>query len=168
MDRIEQQILGNLTLHPEGLAAQDLQTVVRPKVSQPTLWRRIDRLRAIGRIRAIGRGRATRYVSQDSDHAISDLRSKALHIEIGHKLLRRPELLNGARARLQRMYQSAPYSKEYFDRWAELLAGPLEGVLFVLGANDEGSKALRHVSPFAGLLSESERLRILRKQGLIR
>ncbi|RLA54443.1 MAG: hypothetical protein DRR42_01755 [Gammaproteobacteria bacterium] len=168
MDKIEQQILGNLTLHPEGLGAQDLQTVIRPKVSQPTLWRRIDRLRAIGRIRAIGRGRATRYVNHESDHTISDLRSKMLHIEVGRRLIRRPSLVDGARQRLQRMYQSAPYSKNYLDRWAELLAGPLENVLQVLGAEDEESKALRHVSPFAGILSENERLKILRKQGLIR
>lgn len=167
MDKIELQVLGNLALHSEGLRTQDLLAAIRPKVSQPTLWRRIDRLRAIGRIRAIGRGRATRYVNQESDHTISDLRSKMLHIEVGRKLIRRPGLLDGARQRLQRMYQSVPYSKEYLDRWAELLAGPLEKVLRVLGAEDEDSKALRHVSPFAGVLSENERLKILRKQGLI-
>ena len=88
MDRIEQQILRNLTLHPAGLAAQELRSTIRPRVSQPTLWRRLDRLRAMGRIRAIGRGRATRYVNQDSDHSIADMRSKTLHIAVGRKLIR--------------------------------------------------------------------------------
>lgn len=168
MDKIEQQILCNLALYPAGLAAQELQSTIRPRVSQPTLWRRIDRLRAMGRIRAIGRGRATRYVNQDSDHTISDIRSKALHIAVGRKLIRQPRLINEARQRLQRMYQSAPYAKVYLDRWDELLTGPMEDVLRVFGTDDEQSKALRHVSPFAGLLKEDERLRILRKQGLIR
>jgi hypothetical protein len=122
----------------------------------------------MGRIRAIGRGRTTRYVSQDSDHTISDIRSQALHFAVGRKLIRQPRLINDARQRLRRMYQSTPYAKVYLDRWDELLAGPVEDVLRVFGADDEQSKALRHVSPFAGLLDENERLSILRKQGLIR
>lgn len=51
--------------------------------------------------------------------------------------MRRPELIGKARKRLQRMYQSTPYSKAYLDRWTELLAGPLQQVLQVLGADDE-------------------------------
>ena len=168
MDKIETQILGNLALHPDGMAAEDLRAVIRPKISQPTLWRRLDRLRTVGRVRAIGKGRGTRYVNLGSDHSISDLRSKALHIQIGRKLMRRPELIGKARERLQRMYQSTPYSKDYLDRWEELLAGPLQQVLQVLGADDEQSRALRHVSPFAGILTEKERTKILRDQGLLR
>lgn len=168
MDEIEQQILRNLALHPAGLAAQELQSAIRPKVSQPTLWRRLDQLRAMGRIRVIGRGRATRYVNQDSDHSIADMRSKALHIAVGRKLIRNPRLVDDARQRLHRMYQSAPYAKVYLDRWRELLAGPLEDVLRVFGADDEESRALRHASPFAGILTENERLRILREQGMVR
>lgn len=82
--------------------------------------------------------------------------------------MRRPELIGNARERLQRMYQSTPYSKDYLDQWDELLAGPLQRMLQVLGADDEQSRALRHVSPFAGILSETERKRILRDQGLLR
>lgn len=167
MDSIEQQILRNLALHRAGMAAQELQSAIRPQVSQPTLWRRLDRLRAMGRIRAIGRGRATRYVNQDSDHSISDMRSKALHLAVGSKLIRNPRLVNNARRRLDRMYQSAPYARVYLDRWRELLEGPVEGVLRVFGADDEDSKALRHASPFAGILTKNERLSILREQGLV-
>ena len=168
MDRIEQQILRNLTLHPAGLAAQELQSAIRPQISQPTLWRRLDRLRTMGRIRAIGRGRATRYVNQDSDHSISDMRSKALHLAVGSKLIRNERLVDDARRRLQRMYQSTPYAKVYLDRWRELLEGPVEDVLRVFGADDEASKALRHASPFAGILTQNERMRTLREQGLTR
>jgi hypothetical protein len=107
-------------------------------------------------------------VNQESDHSISDLRSKALHVHIGRKLMRRPELVSNANERLQRMYQTTPYAKDYLDRWDELLAGPLQRMLQVLGADDEQSRALRHVSPFTGILSEKERTKILRDQGLLR
>ncbi len=168
MDKIEQQILSHLALNPPGLAAHELKSVIRPKISQPTLWRRLDKLRATGRIRTVGLGRATQYLIQDSNHTISDLRSKVLHIEVGRKLIRRPKLMVEASERLQRMYHSTPYSQAYLERWQELLDGPIEGVLQVLGADDEESKALRHVSPFAGILSEKERLKILRSHDLIR
>lgn len=168
MQNIEQQVLNYLSLNPAGLKAQELQTLIRPRVSQPTLWRRLDDLQAQGRVRRIGRGRASRYLSQGSSHAISDLRSRALHVEIGRKLIRDPELIESARRRLQRLQQTIPYSQPYLDRWHELLSGSLEKILQVLGSEYEKSIALRHVSPFAGILSERERLEILRKQGLIR
>lgn len=60
---------------------------------QPTLWRRLDELRARGHVRTAGPGRATRYYGVASGHALADLRSRALHLEVGKKLLRQPELL---------------------------------------------------------------------------
>ena len=93
---------------------------------------------------------------------------KALHLEVGKKLLRQPELLEESQSRLKRMQSTMPYAKAYLERWEDLMAGPIEHVLRVLGADDEESKALRHVSPFAGVLSEQERLAVLRRQGLMR
>lgn len=168
MINIEQQVLNHLSLNPAGLSARELQALIRPRVSQPTLWRRLDDLRARGRVRRIGRGRAARYKRQGSDHAVSDLRSRVLHVEIGRMLIRDPGLLETAKKRLQRMRQTTPYAQPYLDQWNVLLSGPLDKVLHVLGAVDEESTALRHVSPFAGFLDERERLEILRKQGLIR
>lgn len=163
----QQQILGLLALNPDGLSASELRAQVRPKLSQPTLWRRLDELRATGRVRSIGRGRSTRYIGATSDHVIGDLRSKALHMEVGKKLLRKSELLDVARRRLENMRVTTPYSKTYLEKWSDLLSGPIEPILHVLGANDEDSKALRHTSPFAGILSGKERLAILRRHGLM-
>jgi len=73
-----------------------------------------------------------------------------------------------ARKRLAQMRVSAPYASKYVDQWEGLLTGPLEEVLRVLGADDENSVALRHSSPFAGVLSEKERMAVLRRQGLLR
>ena len=168
MVSIEQQILGLLAMNPDGLSARQLGAELRPVVSQPTLWRRLDELRATGRVRRSGRGRATRYHGMKSDHGMAELRSKALHVEVGKKLLRQPELVRTAQERLQTMRHKLPYAESYLEQWAGLLSGPLEGVLRVLGADDEDSRALRHTSPFAGLLSEQERMTVLRRQGLMR
>ena len=166
MDRIDHQIILFMVLNPEGLPARELQSLVRPSISQPTLWRRLDHLCADNLVHRTGRGRATRYQLSGSSHVLTDLRSKALHTAVGQKLVRRPDLLIQARERLQRMYQTVPYSKNYLDRWDALLSGPLEDVLEVLGADTDEATALRHVSPFTGLLSDTERRKTLRKQGL--
>jgi len=168
MNSLEQHILGLLALNPGGLSASELRDQAHTKVSQPTLWRRLDELRAAGRVRMIGRGRATRYLGATSGQAVADLRSKALHREVGKKLLRQPELLEVARRRLEKMRVTTPYAQTYVERWESLLSGPIESVLRVLGGDDEDSSALRHASPFAGLLSKRERLAALHRQGLMR
>lgn len=166
MREIDQQVLRLLALHPDGLRASEMQELVLPNVSQPTLWRRLDDLRSRGEITRTGRGRATRYLPLHSRHSITDMRSKALHMEVGKKLIREPALLENARIRLERMRGTAPHAKKYIEQWEELVAGPLERVLRVLGSDEEHARALRHTSPFAGLLSEQERLDVLRRQGL--
>lgn len=168
MNSLEHHILGLLALNPGGMSASELRAHVRPSISQPTLWRRLDELRGTGRVRSVGQGRATRYLSAASGQAIADLRSKALHKEVGKKLLRDPELLDVARRRLGKMRIAMPYLQTYVERWEDLLSGPIETVLQVLGSDDEDSRALRHTSPFAGLLNKQERLTILRRQGLLR
>ncbi|MGK2927241.1 MAG: hypothetical protein ACSLE2_16615, partial [Lysobacterales bacterium] len=143
MNTLDRQILGLLAMNPGGLSASELRAQVRPRLSQPTLWRRLDELRAQGCVRRTGRGRATRYHGVASGHAIADLRSRALHLEVGRKLLRQPGLLEKARSRLAKMRITMPYAKSYVERWEDLISGPLEAVLQVLGADDEDAKALR-------------------------
>ena len=167
MNSIEQQILGLLAMQPAGLSAPALRAELQPKISQATLWRRLDELRAAGRVLRIGRGKACRYAIPTAGDTIGDLRSRALHLEVGKKLLRKPELMVAARHRLKRMRVTTPYAKAYVERWESLLSGPIERVLQVLGAHDEDAKALRRVSPFAGMLDEKERMSILRRQGLV-
>ncbi len=163
---MESQIIGLLTLNPNGLSASELRAGCRPRISQPTLWRRLEILQAQGKVGRIGRSRATRYVALSSGHEIADLRSKALHLEVGKKLLQEPKLVEKARNQVSQMKSALPYAEPYLDQWARLLAGPIEGVLQVLGRDDEEAKALRHTSPFAGLLNERERMAALGKLGL--
>lgn len=167
MISVHQKIVALLALEPEGLSAAELRSELRPRVSQPTLWRRLDELRVEGRILKTGRGRSSRYVLAHAGDTMGELRSRALHLAVGKKLLRKPELLDSARSRLQRMRINSPYAKPYLDRWESLLTGPIEPVLQILSAHDEDAKALRKVSPFAGILSEKERMAVLRRQGLV-
>jgi Fe2+ or Zn2+ uptake regulation protein len=41
-----EQILQRLTVEPAGLSAPELMRRIRPRISQPTLWRTLDSLRA--------------------------------------------------------------------------------------------------------------------------
>lgn len=50
-----------LSTVPEGLSAPELRRRLKPKLSQPTLWRHLDALRSRGLLRVEGRARATRY-----------------------------------------------------------------------------------------------------------
>jgi len=52
--------------------------------------------------------------------------------------------------------------KRTLDEWIAILDGPLPGVIEVLTADDERATRLRQSNPFAGLLSNEERSRILR------
>jgi hypothetical protein len=50
---------------------------------------------------------------------------------------------------------------DYADQWEELLRRPLPEVREAITADDQRGRDLRQNSPFAGVLSEPERLRIL-------
>jgi len=50
---------------------------------------------------------------------------------------------------------------EDFGIWKELLSGPRHAILDVLTSTSEEAIQLRQSSPFAGLISEEARLRIL-------
>jgi DNA-binding Lrp family transcriptional regulator len=168
MNDMDRQIVGLLALHPEGLPAAELRAQIDPVVSQPTLWRHLDRLLATGMVRRIGAGRATRYLGARSDHALLDLRSRALHLAVGRRLVRDPSLLQQARQQLDAMRARTGQSSRDHERWAELLDGPLEVVLGTLGSYGEEATQLRHTSPFAGVLDREERERVLSELGLTR
>lgn len=52
--------------------------------------------------------------------------------------------------------------QRWFDEWDALLAGPVDDVLEVLASRSPRARELRQNSPFAGVLSEGERQRVLR------
>jgi hypothetical protein len=92
-----------------------------------------------------------------SGHERIEKRSIALHRAIAEKIRSKPELLEIARDNLARWMQKGGRSQPYWDAWTELLARPLPELLQQLTEDSERMRALRQATPFAGVLSPSER-----------
>jgi len=75
---LREQELRLLAVEPAGLRAPEFADLVRPRVSQPTVWRILGGLRSEGRITVEGRGRATRHHAASLTDAAA-LRSLRLH-----------------------------------------------------------------------------------------
>lgn len=98
------------------------------------------------------------------DHRLIDERSLAFDRLVAEKLQRRPELLEKARANLARWLEDgSARSRPGLVEWQRILDGPLEDVLAQLAATDERATRLRQSSPFCGIMTEDERLGIIRE-----
>jgi hypothetical protein len=86
-----------------------------------------------------------------------DRRSLALHRAIADKLREDPALLDVARDNLDRWSRAAGHSQPYWDAWREILDHPIEEVLDLIVEDSEKMTAMRQASPFAGVLSPTER-----------
>ncbi len=94
-----------------------------------------------------------------------------LNLELGRavatKLRRQPALFdNVVRQRLRRWRVSVESgdasSRRYLEEWEKLAAEGLETCLARLTEQSEKSIALRQSSPFAGVLTSTERIQIIR------
>jgi len=156
---IENSVLGLLVLHDEGLSAAQLLAQLRPRVSQPTLWRALDALRAQGALTREGNARATRYHARARTE-VSVLRSRRMHQSVAKRLVREPALALQALERLEKLRAVNPHGRRYHDRWQELLQGPLVEVVRVMTEVSEMADALRKESPLSAFISPVERRRI--------
>jgi hypothetical protein len=154
-----EQALELLMLEPAGLRAPELMRRIRPRVSQPTLWRILDGLRSEGRLVVEGRGRATRYHAT-AQVDVSALRSLRLHRYAARRLAGDPALRAVARDRLYRLRQVNPHGRVYQDRWQALLDGPLPALLRTMTETSEHADAMRQESPLTVLVTPEERRRI--------
>lgn len=116
------------------------------------------------RRRAAGLRLERRWVAGDaptapfSDHRLLDLRSLALHGAIARKLRAHPELINRARANLDRwMAADNDGSRPALEEWRGLLDLPISDLLRIMVDWNETATRLRQSSPFAGILKPSER-----------
>ncbi len=161
MNPLDHKVIGVLAGEPKGLSAPELQKRLRPPVSQPTLWRVLDRLRSDGTVTVEGRARATRYhVAGPTGPAV--LRSRALHRRVAEKIARHPDYRERGLRRLWKLRQVNPHGKPYHDRWLALLEGPLPALLRVLNEPSESADTLRKESPLTVLVDSGERERIFR------
>jgi hypothetical protein len=109
-------------------------------------------------VRGLNKGMAMR-------HAKLEERSLALHREIARRVRQNPELLAGVRERLGNDIKGGRFSVSVTDamqEWLDLLsASPLEQILQLLVDPGENARRLRQSTPFAGILTQEERRRIL-------
>ena len=153
---IENKILSLLSLHGEGLSTPQLLARLRPRVSQPTLWRALDTLRAHGALIREGKARATRYHLRARTD-VAALRSRRMHECVAKRLLREPTLRVQALDRLEKLRMVNPHGRRYHDRWYELLQGPLIDVVRVMTECSEMADALRKESPLSVFVSPVDR-----------
>ena len=153
------QVLQLLLTEAHGLSEPEIRQRLRPRISQPTLWRVLNDLRSEGRIAVEGRARATRYHAVDRT-SIPALRSRRLHQHVAERLARDPSLRAIARERLAKLRQVNPHGRVYHDRWAAVLDGPLPALLRTLTETSAQSDDLRKESPFTTLVDAPTRARI--------
>ena len=154
-----EHVLQLLMLEPEGLKAPELMSLVRPRISQPTLWRILDALRSEGRVTAEGRGRATRYHATERCSPPA-LRSLRLHQCAARRIAGDPNLRRVALERLRKLRRANPQGRVYHEQWEALLDGPLPALLRKMTESSEHADALRKESPFGVIVTPEERRRI--------
>lgn len=96
-------------------------------------------------------------------HQEIDARSLALHRLVAEKIRCDPALFEIAKTNLARWRKTAtPSDRQYLDEWERLLQAGVEAALAVATEDSERAAALRQSSPFAGVLTPSERHTFLR------
>lgn len=155
-DRVEQVLL----TAPKGLSAPEIGRLVKPRVSQPTLWRALNKLRAEGRVVVEGSARATRYHSTEHG-GLSKLRSLRMHEIAANRLIHNPADMGIVRDRLRKLREVNPHGRVYHDRWERLLSDPSNvGLLRTMTEPSESASTLRQESPFGVLVTPKERQRV--------
>lgn len=161
MPDIDDRLLALLASRPGGWTAPELRARLRPHVSQPTLWRALDRLRSAGQLVVEGRARATRYHAAEPT-TTATLRSRRLHARVAERLARDPALRARGLARLRVLREANPQGRLYHDRWQALIEGPLPPLLRLLHEPSELADTLRKESPLVSLVEPDERDRVFR------
>lgn len=91
-------------------------------------------------------------------------RSLALHGTIADKLQAEPDaVLAAARRNLATMRRRHAGARQLLNEWRVALARPIPALVDLMIAVDPWSRELRHVTPFAGVLSPEERVAVYRR-----
>jgi hypothetical protein len=105
-------------------------------------------------------------------HEVIDERSYEMHQVIADVLRREPEKLEVAIAWIERFLADPDFSvhsKDNLTEWLDLIkTRGLPGVLEALSDRSEEGKRMRSNSPFAAIMPQEERLRILRRYETLR
>jgi hypothetical protein len=96
-------------------------------------------------------------------HRLAEETSIELHRAVAERLRAEPVLLDRARTRVRVWAADGSVHPSYVERWQRLLAGPLDEICRALVDPGEEARALRQVTPFAGVLDPRTRWRIWRE-----
>jgi hypothetical protein len=120
-------------------------------------------------------GRRLEVISARRWDTVENRKSQALRAAIVGKIAAHPtDAIKRARRNLHTMQQadSEGHATRVLDRWAQLLDGPIEGIVGVMlsssrpirpqSEDDVDHEQLASSNPFAGLLSAKERWEVLR------
>jgi hypothetical protein len=92
-------------------------------------------------------------------HRTAERRSRAYHALIAERL--DAGMVEEARERVERLVAAGHLHRRYADAWRDLLARPLDRIAAAIVADDQEARDLRQNSPFAAVLNEQERRRII-------
>jgi hypothetical protein len=98
---------------------------------------------------------------EGSDHGRAARRSLAYHRALARGLDQR--MVDDALRQVWKWRMQGRIDSRYADRWDELLRGSVEDVRKAISEDGEAARDLRQSSPFAGMLSEPERRKIVRQ-----
>lgn len=91
-------------------------------------------------------------------------RSLAISTAVAAKLRESPaDVLSKARSNIEKMRSIGPSEQRWVDVWDSLLALGAGHVEALLTSTDQFARDLRQSSPFAGVLTESERREVLKE-----
>jgi transcriptional regulator with XRE-family HTH domain len=134
--------------------------------SQPTIaayesGSKTPNLRTLRRLaRAVGLEARTLFVPAMTRE---DRRSLALHEAIAERLLEDPRgVVARARRTLDLMIEKHPHAEALLSEWDPILGLPVSDLVEVLRDPRPRARELRHVTPFAGILSAAERTTVYR------
>ena len=181
--RLAARVLGvSHTALQRWIKAGDLPLIYTPKgrqeVSVPALldlYERVQRERLHGNRRrrhlepvlVDGREQADRITAtdlrvgttDDDGHSRADRRALAYHRALAKRIDRR--MIDEALHRVWKWRDEGKLDRRYAEQWEQILQRPVADVRRALVSDDARGRDLRQNSPFAGMLSEPERRRIL-------
>lgn len=157
--------------HAQGTSLSQLAE--RSGTSAPTLsnyehGRKEPRLTTLARIlESTGQSLRLEVVPRDLDRplTVKDRRSLAMHRLVASRLLDTEDEVRAKAERNLRTLRRADAdgrAASYLDEWAHLLDGPTDTLVETLTSGRQSARDLRQVSPFAGVLTQDERQRIIK------
>jgi hypothetical protein len=151
--REEVPVSGLLTLH---------EKVERGRLRGHRRKHHLERALVEGRERA-GRikaeGLAPERSSGEGGHGRADRRALAYHRAVAKRLDRR--MIDEALHRVWKWRAEGKLDPRYADEWERILERPVADVRLAISSDSASARDLRQSSPFAGMLSEPERRRLL-------